>query len=396
MKIRSFAAAIAALSMSVSAGAQVNLEDSQVPYQQLAKDEKKHVLDKRWFEKLDITGFAAAGYYKTEANGLLPYGHFTVKEASLFFESEVAEDMAFFLEWQAIRLKDEDKKVAGQTAEAYLHLKNVLKAQGDDLLGIKLGRFDLPYGEEYLFQDAIDNPLISLSVSWPYGWDEGILFYGTAHNVGWVLSLTDGHDDRSTDDHPSLAYNGKIYGDLAPNLYGSLSYMHNGRTSESAMEFAGTHLTSPAGTTAQTESSMWEANLKYSIPSSWHLWVNYGSVQAKDKANPTANRNFSYYTVEPLYHLNDNLFLVARYSAIGTFKSDKGYNFDGKPYAKGDQYGYNTSSLSRSSLGIGHKLNTNSILKAEYARHDFNAIDGATQPVDKKHDFYGVELAVKF
>ena len=40
---------------------------------------------------------------------------------------------------------------------------------------MKLGRIDIPFGDEYLWQDAIDNPLITNSAAYPYGWDEGIL-----------------------------------------------------------------------------------------------------------------------------------------------------------------------------------------------------------------------------
>ena len=92
-----------------------------------------------------------------------------------------------------------------------MHFYNVLKKWGHGLLGIKAGRIDIPFGEEYLWQDAPDNPLISNTAAYPWLWDEGILFYGNLGRVGWVAAITDGHFVRSKEDDVEMALNAKSY-----------------------------------------------------------------------------------------------------------------------------------------------------------------------------------------
>ena len=79
-----------------------------------------------------------------------------------------------------------------QTGEAYLHFRDL--PLGKQSIGFKAGRIDIPFGEDYLRQDSFDNPLITHSAAWPYGWDEGFLLYGKYHGLGWVTSITDGSD----------------------------------------------------------------------------------------------------------------------------------------------------------------------------------------------------------
>jgi len=354
--------------------------------------------DKQWFDRFDIGGFASAGYIRGEKPNKHQNGKFVIREASLFFEAEVVENTYFHLEWQAVRLVSEESKVAGQTAEAYLHLKNVLKGTGDDLLGIKVGRMDIPFGEEYLWQDAIDNPLITPSVAWPYGWDEGVLLYGHLGGLGWVASVSDGDDDRTNDESLSKTVNLKIYGNPLNSLYLSASYMKNDSATESAMELAGSHFVPVTTTTLPIETDLVDVSFKYEPSPVFRLWGSVGQAQITDN-NPTDNRKINYYFIEPKYHFTNEFFGVARYSAIGTFSNTQGYYFDGKPYSDGKTaYGKEAKSLSRSSIGLGYWLNPKTVLKTEVSSDNFALIDGSTLATAKKLDrmFYAIELAVKF
>jgi hypothetical protein len=68
---------------------------------------------------------------------------------------------------------------------------------GSGAWGFRPSRFDIPFGEEYLYRDAIDNPLVSHSVSDMWGIDEGAELYGSRGHIDYVLAVQNGG-------HPSL------------------------------------------------------------------------------------------------------------------------------------------------------------------------------------------------
>ena len=165
------------------------------------------MLTNPWWKNIEISGFGAAGFYDTGSAGTRADGGFEIKEASLFFDAEVWKDISFFLELQTNRLGKDDTLFT-RTGEVYAHFRNI--GAEDSTLGIKLGRFDLPFGEEYLWQDAIDNPLITNSAAYPYGWDEGILIYDTTRHFSWIAAITSGTDARSKEENSAKALNLKI------------------------------------------------------------------------------------------------------------------------------------------------------------------------------------------
>src|SRR5437016_14557117 len=80
-----------------------------------------------------------------------------------------------------------------QLGEAYLDFENVSRLWNSDrMLNVRAGRMDIPFGEEYLNRDAIDNPLISHSLSDFWGVDEGLELYGRVGKFSYVLAVQDG------------------------------------------------------------------------------------------------------------------------------------------------------------------------------------------------------------
>lgn len=367
---------------------------------------KEHILAKEWFRRFDVSGFGAAGFLRTGQDAKRPKGGFLNYEASLFIDADVWDDVSFFTEVQTIRLGDENTKLL-RTAEVYLHLRNVLKNISDDLLGIKVGRMDIPYGEEYLWQDAIDNPLLTYSTGWPYGWDEGILLYGRLGKLGWIASLMDGSDVRGTDDDADKAVSLKLYGKPTKSLYLSSSFMRNGEAGQSAMEFAGSHIeavgrgdhSSSLGVSPSTKvnSYLYELDARYTFNTKGYLSLTFGQVFVDDDTS-IFDRDFIYFSLEPLYNLTDKFYLILRFSGIGTFDDEEGYHFDGKPYADGNsKFGYDTKSLFRAALGVGYRLNPRTLIKVEYSHDDFKLIRASTKnAADEDRDLIGAQVAVKF
>ena len=149
------------------------------------------VASRPWFENLRISGFAAVGFMKTGSSGTREEGGFEVIESALHVDAELWEDHSLFMEIMTDRL-GKDSLGRMYTGEMYLRWDNLLENWHGLNMGMKVGRIDIPFGEEYLWQDAIDNPLITTSAAFPYGFDEGLLLFGDYGALDWIVSVTDG------------------------------------------------------------------------------------------------------------------------------------------------------------------------------------------------------------
>lgn len=384
----------------------IDLSGEEVP--SLEAESAAHVLARPWYKNIDITGFGGAGFLDTGEEGTRPNGGFLIKEASLFLEGDVWADATFYLELQTNRL-GEDTTLSIRTGEVYVHFRNTLKKWGRNSLGIKVGRMDIPFGEEYLWQDASDNPLISNSASYPYGWDEGVVVYGKISGVGWILAMTDGTLKRSIEDHPSKAFNVKVYGNLWEPFYLSASLMHNGMSGRSAIEFGGSHFEpvgvkhkSSVGSTSSEKigAFLYEIDARYSLGEfarHGYMLGSFGRAFLKDR-NEAFSREWSWVSIEPFFRITQKSYIVAKYSEIGTYNSEEGYHFDGKTTAGGrEAFGFDTKRFRRFSLGGGWQPNPHVIMKMEVGRDWYYLIDpSGFDPHNDKRKLIGFEVVAIF
>jgi hypothetical protein len=374
-------------------------------------DSSSHVLSNPWWKNIDIWGFGAIGAYNTGSDGTRDEWGFEIKEATLFIEANVWKDIDFFIELQTNRLGSDDSKYV-RTGETYIHFRDL--PTNNSHLGMKIGRIDIPFGEEYLWQDAIDNPLITNSAAYPYGWDEGILLYGDAgilnwtEQLKWILSVTDGTDKRSHEDHSNKAINIKLYGDVSPDLYLSMSMMHNGKAAKSAIEFGGSHF-EPVGNGSKdsvqvsdatfVDSWLFEANAKYLfnvIGQPGYLSLTYGNA-SQDDDNNQYDRDLSWFSVEPYIQLSPYWYGLLRYSEIGTYDRNMGFHFDGKTFAGGNSdYDWDVKRFRRLGIGLGWTPNPRLKTKFEIGKDWFDLIDNSLKDDANKRHFVGVEVAVGF
>ena len=366
------------------------------------------LLAKPWYKRVNLSGFGAVAYIDSGSAGTRPDGGFLIKEASLFVEAPVWDKSSLFFELQTNRLGDDETKWV-RTGEVYLHIRDLFPDWGNGMISIKAGRFDIPFGEEYLTQDAIDNPLISTSAAYTYGWDEGVLFYGKYRGIGWAASIADGSDDRSIEDHSDKAFNAKIWGNPMESLYLSASAMRNGTAGKSAIEFGGSHFQpvgvshpsslgiSPSG---KVDAALFELDAKYHFGpylDSGYLAVNYGMAFVDDETS-SFDRDFQWFMIEPYYSLTEQIYLVARYSEIGTYDDNEGYHFDGKTTAGGNSsLGYDTRRFQRLSVGMGWWYNPRLNIKLEYSRDRFDLINGSLLSADNNNrNLFGIEMVGGF
>lgn len=388
----------------VEAQAVVLEQDDYVSINSSEAGSTQDVISSNWFENFQISGFGSFSYIATGDAGTRPEGGFLIKEASLFVEADTWKNTALFFEIQTNRLGD-DKTKWLRTGEVYVHLRDVFPEWEGSKMGVKVGRMDLPFGEEYLMQDANDNPLISFSAAYPYGWDEGVLIYGDYQGLGWAASVMDGTDERSVEDDSSKTYNAKLWANPIEPLYLSASVMVSGKTAKSALEFGGSHFrpvgnsrVSTAGSSASqlVEAFLWEVDAKYSFGEnldSGSLWLSYGEASLDDQ-DSTFDRDLRWLVIEPIWYLTESVYLAGRYSEIGTFDSQRGYHFDGKTTAGGNSaFGYDVKSFQRISIGLGWWINQRTSLKIEYSKDDFKLIEASPfSPENDERDMFGIEI----
>ena len=370
------------------------------------RESASHVLTRPWYQNIDLSGFGAVWLADSGRSGTRPDAGFVIKETTLFVEAEVWEDMSFFFEVQTNPLQ-QDHNLAVRTGEVYAHFHNLLEKFGDDLLGIKVGRIDIPFGEEYLWQDAPDNPLISNTAAYPWLWDEGIALYGRFHGLGWVASVTDGTIARSREDDQEKAVNAKVYGTPWPPLYLSASFMKNGDSAASALLLGGSLFqpvgagaASSAGTSPsdKVDAFLYEVDARCDLFSRAAFEFSFGQAFVDD-AEDAFDRDMTWFSAQSRCDLlAEKLHAALRYSEIGTYDSSKGYHIGGEFLAGGDEaFGYDARRLQRFSLGLGWKITPRAMLKLEAGRDRFEVIDASPfDPDGDDRDFYATELAMWF
>lgn len=391
--------------------ASVTLEQDELAA--LPQGPASHVLERPWYENIRIDGFGGAGFVWTGGQAAKPHGGFLNYEATLNVDAQVWDDVRYFHELQTVRLGDENTKFV-RTGEVYVHFKDLAHTLfGREGIGVgaKLGREDIPVGEDYLTQDVTENPLVTLSAAYPYGWDEGLVLYGRLGGLGWILGLMDGTDARAVEDNADKFVSVKLYGQPTKRLDLSASAFRNGESSQSAWELGGSHLvpvgsgglTSAAGasTSRSVDAYSYELDGRYALGPDRYLKAQFGSVFVDDD-DSRFDRTIYYVQLEPKWNLGpalrNNAYLVARVSAVGTFDADEGYAFDGKPFANGSAaFGFDTRSLMRYAVGAGYWVNPRTLIKVEYALDDFRVISQSS--LDDEHeqrDLLAMMVATKF
>jgi len=150
------------------------------------------------FNKVMISGEGGMGYFKSGSEGMFPKGDFRVDEAKLFVETPVFEDVYFYSEINLMRRESSDLTV--QLGECYLDFENVSKLWNrEGWMNLRVGRLDIPFGEEYIYRDAIDNPLISHSLTDFWGVDEGVELYGRVGKFSYVVAAQNGGANQERD-----------------------------------------------------------------------------------------------------------------------------------------------------------------------------------------------------
>ncbi len=345
--------------------------------------------------RIHLSGEGGVAFFHTSSNGQYPDSSFRVDEAKLFLEAPLWDSTYFFGELDLVIREANDEFF--HLGELYVDFENVLRHWTDhNYLSVRVGRIDVPFGEEYLVRDVIDNPLISHSLGDLWGVDEGIELYGSALGLDYVLAVQNGGHPTLEDFDGDKAIAGRIGYNFGKRARLSFSGMRTGELSTesdrmSELWFGNGFFRSigPAETTPTFQANVFELDAQ-TFWKTGHLKIAGGYFEYDD-SDSAANRERDgyYYYAEALQHIIEKVYGAARFSQI---VADDGMPIVGHGDFGRYFFGPLTHDLWRLSIGLGYRLSENLIAKLEYTREEGELLSGA----DRDAHFVGAEIGFKF
>ncbi len=345
--------------------------------------------------KVSLTGEGGIAFFDSQSQGQTPHPEFRVDEARLFLEAPVWDDVYFFSEVDFAT--PEDTAISLNFAELYLDFENVSQLWGcDKMLNVRAGRFHIPFGEEYQSRFAMDNPLISRSVSDLWGNDDGLELYGKAGALQYVLAVQNGGGPALQALQSDKAVVGRVGFDPANWLHLSVSGMRTGNLSVQngvSAEWFGNGFFRSLGSTNTTtfHANLVEGDAQLRWP--WLQLKGAGGYINYGDNDPGANnhRNVFYYLVEGVHDFTGKLFAAARFSQI---LSPNGFPLVGNGPMGEYLFSPNlTTEYWRLSLGLGYRFDANLLVKGEYSFNQGRESGGVARTGE---NLFALEAAFKF
>jgi hypothetical protein len=345
--------------------------------------------------RVHLSGEGGVAFFHTSSDGQHPDGSFRVDEAKLFVEAPLWDSTYFFGELDLVIREANDEFF--HLGELYIDFENVLRHWTDrNFLSVRVGRIDIPFGEEYLVRDVIDNPLISRSLSDLWGIDEGIELYGSAFGVDYVVALQNGGHPTLQDFDGDKSVAGRIGYSFGERARISFSGMRTGELSTDGDEmselwFGNGFFRSlgPAETAPTFQANIFELDGQ-TFWKTGHLKLAGGYFEYENAdATIERSRDGYYYYAEALQEITSKFYSVARFSQILADDGMPivGYGDFGKYF-----FGPLTRDLWRLSLGLGYRWSENLVAKVEYTREEGELASG----LDRDNHFVGAEIGFKF
>jgi len=193
-----------------------------------------------WPERLRLSGSADLNYLQASGSsgeyGLYEQSSTQIYDARVFLDANlgsdarlgdvtVYRDAGFTFEWNVVRLGYAQNNIG----DLYGDLRGLL---GYEWLNLEIGRFQIPYGENYLRfgKGRPTDPFIALTASPPWFWDEGLKLWGKTSNghFGYVASVTDGEGGLNRENNDSKQVTLKLTWDPSEWMHLSASALRTG------------------------------------------------------------------------------------------------------------------------------------------------------------------------
>jgi hypothetical protein len=345
------------------------------------------------FGKVNIGAEGGVAFFNTGREGFAPNSEFRVDEARLFIEAPIWKGVYFYGDVDLATRESMDLNL--YLGELYLDFEDVSQLwSSDGQLNVRVGRMNIPFGEEYLKRNAIDDPLISHSLSDLWGFDPGVEIYGAAGKFGYVLAVQNGGGSGVQDFTGDKSVAGRISFDPNKHWHFSVSGMRTGDVSAQdeyvSAEWFGTGLFQSLGSPATT---LFHANLvEGDVTARWasgHVSASGGYARYGDN-DPGVNngRDIFYCSIEGVQNLPRKFYAAARFSEI---MAKRGVPVTG--FGNGNYFSALAADMWRLSLGLGYRFSDRLVIKTEYSfEQGRNAGGGARD----QENFFGTEAAFKF
>jgi hypothetical protein len=385
-------------------------------------------------KRMHLAGNADVVFLYGEKNAAASGARFLIDNARLFLDVDLGrdlgwngrrlvEDASFYVEWDIARESQFQNKIGS----LYLRLDRLADLEP---LNVKVGRFLVPFGEEYLRQSEArpENPLISFSAAIPYGWSQGLLFFGPVvkDKIDYFFSLTSAQEGFNGDSGGKLQVDAKLDVHPVPWALLSLSGLRIGALgsastpARSAVEWSGANLSSFGAGTSVTnvqdgaavaddpdarlgETVAWEADVVLREKGLGRLWLGAGGLVVRSADLSRYDRRLRYWIAEGVLEGEslspslEPLYAALRYSAIGTWTPERGYLLG--DLDAGSDLGYNSRSVSWVSVGIGVRLGPQLVVKAEYSWVEFDLVRGVPASLTalaSGRSYLGIGLSASF
>jgi len=353
-------------------------------------------------ERFHISGEAGGAFFDTGPEGAFPNNEFRVDEAKLFVEAAILDDVYFFSEVNVLTREEPDEHF--DLGELYVQFENLSKLwHREEMLNARAGRFDIPFGEEYLSRDAIDNPLISHSLSDLWGVDEGVEFYGSYKFFQYVFAVQNGGEPILRDFTADKSIAGRLTYRPNGHVHFSVSSMRTGdidvrQDHYAALWFGNSDLHSlgPAATTKNFRANVLEAD----GDAKWQKTRFHAAAGRlrynDDDPTETNRRNAHYFYLEGIQDVfkqrENSLYAALRFSKI---TAPAGFPIAGNGnLEKSDYYPDQlTDRIWRLAFGVGYRIGSHVLLKSEYNVERGTRSDGSKRD---KENFFGAEAAFRF
>ncbi len=348
-------------------------------------------------QEIRLSGEAGFALFNSGAHGQYPNAEFRVDEARLFIEATVWKNVFLFAEADFITRESSDEGT--YLGEYYADFENLSGSWGqDDLLSVRVGRFYIPFGEEYQYRRVMENPLISHSVADIWGMDQGVELYGKSGRLQYAAAIQNGGINTLHDFNSDKALTARVGFDPLGWLHLSASAMRTGRLSSSgdqlsALWFGNGFLRTlgPAASTNEFNASLGEldAMARWSGGS---FGATAGTLRYDDNNRfGRDSRHLTYYSLEATQALADPLLAAVRFSHIS---APRGFPIVGQGNFSTFLFGNSpTTELTRLSLGLDYRFGPPLVLKLEYSPEWGRLLAG---PRRNNEDLLSSELGVKF
>ncbi|MDD5141711.1 MAG: hypothetical protein PHY43_15790 [Verrucomicrobiales bacterium] len=347
------------------------------------------------FGKVNLGAEGGIAFFDTGSEGFAPNSEFRVDEARVFLDAPVWEDVYFYGEINLATRENTD--LYTQLGQLYLDFEDVSKLWGKDgQFNVRAGRIEVPFGEEYLTRNAIDNPLILHSVADLWAVDPGVEIYGTLGKFSYVVAVQNGGGNGVQDFTGDKSVAGRISFDPNRRWHFSVSGMTTGNVDVQdeyiSAEWFGNGWFRSIGSTNTTQ---FYANLvEGDLTARWaggHVSAFGGYVHYDDNDPSASNtRDVYYYSIEVVQNLPRKFYAATRFSEV--------FAHNGVPIVGSgnfDEYfnGPLTTELWRWSVGLGCRFCDRLVLKTEYAFEGGTDVGGGSR---NEENFFGTEVAFKF